>query len=58
MTAAQQKRLADIRAAWLLASTEGDTRFWEATFFLQLLDEKNEEIRRLKKMLFELNNLA
>jgi hypothetical protein len=51
MTTTQQKRLAEIRMHWLLASAEFDTTFWESTFFLQLTDDQNRQIQQLRKEL-------
>jgi hypothetical protein len=49
MTTLQQKRLAEVRMHWLLASAEFDTTFWESTFFLQLIDEQNRTIQAMKE---------
>lgn len=47
----KQKRLAEVRMRWLLASAEFDTQCWESTFFLELIDEQNRQIRALKDQL-------
>jgi hypothetical protein len=41
MTELQQKRLAEIRMRWLIASAETDTMHWESAFFLQVIDDQN-----------------
>ena len=47
----QNKRLAEIRAQWLNWSALTDTSTWESTFFFELLDQKNRQIRRLKQLI-------
>jgi hypothetical protein len=45
------RRLADIRTQLLVWSATRDTSNWDATFFLALLDRKNQEIAQLRKRL-------
>jgi hypothetical protein len=45
------KRLAQIRAQWEIWSAQMDTSQWEATFFFNLLDQKERELLELRKLL-------
>ena len=51
MNVQDQERLAEIRLRWMISSVQCDTASWESTFFLRLLDERNQEIQALKEQL-------
>jgi len=51
MTAEKTRRLAEMRARLMEWSATADTSTWESTFFFQLLDEKDRELRELRKKL-------
>jgi hypothetical protein len=50
MTAVQAKRLAEIRSRSEMWAAVRDTSTWETSFLLALLDEKDQEIRRLRDL--------
>jgi hypothetical protein len=47
----QAQRLAEIRTQWMMWSATADTSNWEVTFFLTLLEQKDQEIADLKRAL-------
>jgi len=49
MNGAYTNRLAEMRARWVLWSATTDTSSWEATFFFNVLDEKDRELAELRK---------
>jgi hypothetical protein len=51
ITREQSRRLAEIRAQLLLWESGRDISQWESTFLIQLLDQKDIEIARLRRAL-------
>ena len=49
MQAEYTRRLAEIRMKWELWSALTDTSQWEATFFFNLLEQKERELADLRK---------
>jgi hypothetical protein len=49
MTAQETHRLAEIRSQALLWSAMRDTSTWETAFLLRIIDQKEREIRRLRR---------
>jgi hypothetical protein len=49
VTKSDQERLARMRADNLKWSALMDTSTWESTFFLAIIDELNEKLRRLNE---------
>jgi hypothetical protein len=45
------RRLAEIRAQWMMWSAAADTSSWDVTFFLMLLEQKDRQIAELRKAL-------
>lgn len=51
-----QSRLSKIRMQNMIASAEMNTEHWESTFFIRIIDESEEELRRLRKTLEQIAN--